>query len=61
MLIFTRKPAESFRIGDDIKVTVLGFDKLGEVRIGIDAPSEVKVHRTEVYEKIHNAKEQGNG
>jgi carbon storage regulator len=61
MLIFTRKPAESFNIGDDIKITVLGFDKQGEVRIGIDAPLEYKVHRTEVYEKIHNTKEQGNG
>lgn len=51
MLILTRKLGESITIGDDIKVTVLGvFGR--QVRIGIDAPSRVVVHREEIYVKI---------
>ncbi len=51
MLILTRKLGESITIGDDIKVTVLGvFGR--QVRIGIDAPSNVVVHREEIYVKI---------
>ncbi len=51
MLILTRKLGESITIGDDIKVTVLGvFGR--QVRIGIDAPAKVVVHREEMYEKI---------
>ncbi len=51
MLILTRKLGESITIGDDIKVTVLGvFGR--QVRIGIDAPSKVVVHREEIYVKI---------
>ena len=51
MLILTRKLGESITIGDDIKVTVLGvFGR--QVRIGIEAPSRVVVHREEVYVKI---------
>jgi carbon storage regulator len=51
LLILTRKLGESITIGDDIKVTVLGvFGR--QVRIGIDAPSKVVVHREEIYVKI---------
>jgi len=53
LLILTRKLGESITIGDDIKVTVLGvFGR--QVRIGIDAPSKVVVHREEIYVKIQN-------
>ena len=51
MLILTRKLGESITIGDEIKVTVLGvFGR--QVRIGIEAPAKVVVHREEVYVKI---------
>jgi len=51
LLILTRKLGESITIGDDIKVTVLGvFGR--QVRIGIDAPAKVVVHREEIYVKI---------
>ena len=51
MLILTRKLGESITIGDDIKVTVLGvFGR--QVRIGIEAPSNIVVHREEIYVKI---------
>ncbi len=51
MLILTRKPGERFVINDDITVTVLEF-KGNQIRIGIDAPSDVKIFREEVYERI---------
>lgn len=50
MLVLSRNAGESIRIGDDIVITILGFD--GQVRIGIDAPKDVSVHRTEIYERI---------
>ncbi len=51
MLILTRRYSQSIMIGDDIKVTILGVN--GEqVRLGITAPSEVSVHREEIYNKI---------
>ena len=51
MLILTRKLGESITIGDDIKITVLGvFGR--QVRIGIEAPLKVVVHREEIYVKI---------
>jgi carbon storage regulator len=51
MLILTRKVNETLMVGDDVSVTVLGI-KGGQIRIGINAPREVGVHRQEVYEKI---------
>ncbi len=52
MLILTRRPGEAIVIGDDIKVTILGVANK-QIRIGIEAPKEVSVHREEIYEKIH--------
>ena len=51
MLILTRKVNETLMVGDDVSVTVLGI-KGGQIRIGINAPRDVSVHRQEVYEKI---------
>jgi len=51
VLILTRKLGEVLHIGDDIKVTVLNV-KGNQVRLGIDAPKDVSVHREEVYERI---------
>ena len=51
MLILTRRVGETLVIGDDVKVTVLGI-RGHQVRIGIEAPKEVSVHRSEIYDKI---------
>ena len=51
MLILTRRVGEKLIIGDDVVVTVLGV-KGSQVRVGINAPREVQVHREEVYDKI---------
>lgn len=51
MLVLTRKLGENIRIGDVIKITVLEV-RSGQVKLGIDAPPEVKVHREEIYARI---------
>ena len=58
MLILTRRPAEVIKIGDDITITVLGISG-NQVRIGIDAPANVPVHRIEVYERIQQERNNG--
>jgi carbon storage regulator len=50
MLILTRRPQESIRLGARIRITVLGF-KGNQVRIGIEAPTEVSIDREEVWER----------
>ena len=56
MLILTRRVGETMMIGDDVTVTVLGV-KGNQVRIGVNAPREVAVHREEVWLKIQDEKE----
>ncbi len=51
MLILTRRIGESLKIGDDIEVTVLNINGQ-QIRLGIEAPKAVPVHREEVYERI---------
>ncbi len=51
MLLLTRKLGENIRIGDDVKITIVEV-KGNHVKLGIDAPASVKVHREEIYERI---------
>jgi len=53
MLILTRRPGESVKIGDDITITVLGV-RGNQLRLGFTAPQNVTVHREEVYERIQS-------
>ena len=55
MLILTRRISESIIIGDDVKITILGI-KGNQVRVGIDAPKDLSVHREEIYDRIKQEK-----
>jgi carbon storage regulator len=59
MLILTRRVGETVMIGDEVTITVLGV-KGNQVRVGINAPKSVAVHREEIYERIKR-EQQGQG
>jgi carbon storage regulator len=56
MLILTRRVGETLVIGDDVTITVLGV-KGNQVRLGVNAPKEVAVHREEIYQRIQLEKQ----
>lgn len=56
MLILTRRIGETLMIGDDVTVTVLGV-KGNQIRLGVNAPKEIAVHREEIYERVKSEKE----
>jgi carbon storage regulator len=58
MLILTRRVGETLMVGDDVTVTVLGV-KGNQVRIGVNAPKDVAVHREEIYDRIRKENEGG--
>ena len=57
MLILTRRIGEALMVGNDVSITVLGV-KGNQVRLGIDAPKDVAVHREEIFNKIKDGEEE---
>jgi carbon storage regulator len=55
MLILTRTVGETLVIGDNIRVVVIGVNR-NQVRLGIEAPLDVSIHRSEIYDRIQNEK-----
>ncbi|HLF66994.1 MAG TPA: carbon storage regulator CsrA [Gammaproteobacteria bacterium] len=58
MLILTRRVGETLMVGDNVAITVLGV-KGNQVRIGVNAPKDVAVHREEIFQRIQREKNQG--
>ncbi len=56
MLILTRRIGETLNVGDDVQVTVLGIHGK-QVRIGVEAPKSIPVHREEIYKRIQRERE----
>ncbi|QLB40697.1 MULTISPECIES: carbon storage regulator CsrA [Mannheimia] len=56
MLILTRKIGEVLLVGDDVEITVLSI-RGNQVKLGVNAPKEISVHRQEIYERIKASKE----
>ena len=57
MLILTRKVGESLLIGDDVSITILNI-RGNQVKIGVQAPKDVSVHREEIYQRIRQTKDE---
>lgn len=61
MLILTRNIGEAIIINENITVTFLGKNRYGQMRVGIDAPKDISVHREEIHRKIQDQKDSANG
>ncbi len=60
MLILTRRVGETLMVGDEVSITVLGV-KGNQVRLGVDAPKTIAVHREEIYARIQQEKQEKQG